>query len=266
MSPVSVAINGSAGRMGKALISCTASDPELKLVAALESPNCPALGKDSGIHAGIESTEIAISSDLPEDENPVVVDFSSVQGALAAMKRCVERKLPLVLATTGFEQEELQKIEEAAKDIPVLFAPNMSPAVNLGMHLTSVASKALKNLGADVDVEILERHHRMKKDSPSGTALKFGSLVSQGLHYDKVTHGREGMVGEKPVDEIGYHAIRTGSDAGQHTIVFGMPGETIEITVASSNRDGYAKGALAAAKFLVGKPAGLYSMNDLLAF
>jgi 4-hydroxy-tetrahydrodipicolinate reductase len=140
----------------------------------------------------------------------------------------------------------------------------MSLAVNLAMKLTATAAAALKDHPSGADVEIIERHHRFKEDSPSGTALKFGEIVAGVMGQPKAVHGREGRPGARPHGEIGYHAVRTGDNPGEHTIVFGMLGETLELRVAASNRDCYAQGALMAAAWLVGKPAGLYGMNDVL--
>jgi 4-hydroxy-tetrahydrodipicolinate reductase len=164
------------------------------------------------------------------------------------------------LATTGLSLTQL--LQDVATHIPLLWAPSMSLAVNLTMKLAETAARALK--GHDADVEILERHHRFKEDAPSGTALKFGQIIAAAMGQDTHRHGREGRPGPRPHGEIGYHAIRAGDNPGEHTIVFGMLGETIELTVRASNRDCYAAGALAAAKFLVGKPIGLYGMNDVL--
>jgi 4-hydroxy-tetrahydrodipicolinate reductase len=140
----------------------------------------------------------------------------------------------------------------------------MSVAVNVAMKLAEQAARALKDVPNGADVEILERHHRFKEDSPSGTALKFGQIIAKEMGISNHAHGRHGMVGKRPHDEIGYHAIRVGDDAGQHTIVFGMLGETIEIRVAASNRDCYASGAIAAAKYLIDKQPGMYTMANVL--
>ena len=140
----------------------------------------------------------------------------------------------------------------------------MSLAVNLAMKLSEDAAKALKDHPSGADVEIIERHHRFKEDAPSGTALKFGEIIAGVMGQKDVAHGRSGRPGQRPHSEIGYHALRTGDNPGEHTIVFGLLGETLEITVKATNRDCYAHGALAAAKFLAGKPAGLYTMKDVL--
>jgi 4-hydroxy-tetrahydrodipicolinate reductase len=153
-------------------------------------------------------------------------------------------------------------VREAAHDIALLLAPNMSLAVNVLMNLVRQAAEALKGKG--FDVEVLERHHRFKKDSPSGTALHFARLVQEAMGQTRLQHGREGLVGERPADEIGVHAIRVGDNVGEHTILFSTLGETLELTHRAHSRDCYARGALQAAKFLAGKPAGRYTMNDVL--
>lgn len=263
MSGVRVAIHGAAGRMGQRLVALAAADPQLQLVAAIDRPQHPQLGEDAGLIAGAGSLGVALSSDLAGDAD-VVIDFSTPAGAMAAMRLCLARKLPLVLATTGFEEPERQAVHEASKSIPLLWSPNTSLAVNLAMKLSTVAAEALKQQASGVDVEIIERHHRYKEDAPSGTALKFGELIAAAMGKTTATHGREGRPGKRPEHEIGYHAVRTGDNPGEHTIIFGLLGETVELTVRATSRDCYALGALAAAKFLVGKPARLYGMNDVL--
>jgi 4-hydroxy-tetrahydrodipicolinate reductase len=184
--------------------------------------------------------------------------------AIAAIAHCLEFNKPLVIATTGFGEEQREFIEKAAKELPIVFAPSMSTAVNLVMNLTETAGRVLRDYPSGVDVEIIERHHRFKEDAPSGTALKFGEIVAEAMGLTEQVHGREGRTGQRTRNEVGYHAVRVGDNPGEHTIIFGMLGETIELRVAASNRDCYAQGALLAAKWLVGKPAGLYGMNDVL--
>jgi 4-hydroxy-tetrahydrodipicolinate reductase len=166
------------------------------------------------------------------------------------------------MATTGLSDQQVQKRDAAAGQIPVLWAPNMSLAVNLVMKLAQNAAEALKD--QDADVEILERHHRFKEDAPSGSALKFGQLIAQVMGQTGAAHGRQGRPGRRPHAEIGYHAIRVGDNPGEHTIVFAMLGEMIELTVRATSRDCYAQGALAAAKFLAQQPPGMYDMSDVL--
>ncbi|MFO1064827.1 MAG: 4-hydroxy-tetrahydrodipicolinate reductase [Pirellulales bacterium] len=263
MSSVKVAIHGAGGRMGRRLVALGSQDVDLSVVAAIENPTHPTLGQDAGVVAGVAPLGIAVVAQWPSGIQ-AAIDFSSPPGCSSALKHCVAEHIPLVIATTGLSSEQMDAIHAASKKIPICWAPNMSLAVNLTMKLAEQAARALKNVPQGVDVEIIERHHRFKEDSPSGTALKFGELVANQLGISSHVHGREGQVGARPRGEVGYHAVRTGDDPGQHTIVFGMLGETIELRVAASSRDCYAQGALAAAKFLVGKPAGLYSMFDVL--
>ncbi len=263
MSLIKVAIHGAGGRMGRRLIALGSQDSNLTIAAGIENAAHPALGQDAGTLAGVSPLGIPVVAQWPAQID-VAIDFSSPEGASAALKHCESRNIPLVIATTGLSDEQIKSIQQAGKKIPICWAPNMSLAVNLTMRLAEQAAKALKNVPQGVDVEIIERHHRYKEDSPSGTALKFGQLIATQLGTDKHVHGREGQVGARTREEIGYHAVRTGDDPGQHTIIFGMLGETIELRVAASSRDCYAQGALAAAKFLVGKKPGIYSMFDVL--
>ena len=265
MSLARVAIHGSAGRMGQRLIALGAADPEIAVVAALESEAHPRLGEDAGLLAGVGSLGVPLASRLEIDVD-VVIDFSVPAAAGQITRLCTERRIPLVMATTGLEGEQQTQLREASKAIPLLWSPSMSLAVNLVMKLTETTAKALANHATGADVEIIERHHRFKEDAPSGTALKFGHIVAAAMGQTDHVHGREGRPGKRPHHEIGYHALRAGDNPGEHTIVFGLLGETIELTVKASNRDCYAYGALAGAKFLVGRPAGLYGMSDVLGF
>ena len=260
---LNLAISGAAGRMGGRLIDLAASDEDFTIVAAVESEKHPKIGVDAGLESGIGQIDVPFSAEYPDNVD-VIIDFSHPAGAEAAVEFCINNQKPLVMATTGLEADTVEKIKSAGHEIPIVWAPSMSLAVNLTMKLVETAGLALKDHSTGVDVEILERHHRFKADAPSGTALKFGEIVGQAMGLTNHQHGREGMIGERPRNEIGYHAIRTGDNPGQHTIVFGMLGETIELKVAASNRDCYAAGALAAAKFVAGQNPGLYNMYDVL--
>ncbi|MBL9092237.1 MAG: 4-hydroxy-tetrahydrodipicolinate reductase [Planctomycetaceae bacterium] len=260
---VRIAFHGAAGRMGQRLVALASADKSFQVVGALESSQHPKQGQDAGALAGVGAIGVPISTSLagPCD---VVIDFSVPKAVPGIVAACLASGTPLVVATTGLEAEETAAVREAAKKIAVLWSPSMSMAVNLAMDLCAKAGAALKDHPTGADVEIIERHHRFKEDSPSGTALKFGQIIAAEMGQEKAVHGREGRPGARPHGEIGYHAVRTGDNPGEHTIVFGLLGETLEITVKATNRDCYAQGALAAAKFLVGKPAGLYSMKDVL--
>lgn len=267
MSPknksLKIAIHGAAGRMGQRVTALAAEQANLEIVAALEAATHPALGQDAGTLAGIGEIGVPLAV-VGESAADVVIDFSVPDAAVAAVAHCLEFKKPLVIATTGFDEKQEAFVRKTAEQIPIVWAPSMSPAVNLVMKLTEIAGQALKDLPSGVDVEIIERHHRFKEDAPSGTALRFGQIASNAMGLDSHTHGRSGRPGQRPRGEVGYHALRTGDNPGEHTVVFGMLGETIELRVAASNRDCYAQGALLAAEWLSGKPAGLYNMNDVL--
>jgi 4-hydroxy-tetrahydrodipicolinate reductase len=249
--------------MGRRLVALGSQDSQLSIAAAIENAAHPALGQDAGSIAGVNPLGVNVVAQWPGLID-VAIDFSSPEGASAALKHCTANLIPLVIATTGLSDEQISSIHQSAKKIPICWAPNMSLAVNLTMRLAQQAAKALKNVPQGADVEIIERHHRYKEDSPSGTALKFGQLIADEMGITNHVHGREGQVGARTRNEVGYHAVRVGDDPGQHTIIFGMLGETIELRVAASSRDCYAQGALAAAKFLVGKKPGIYSMFDVL--
>lgn len=261
--PITVAINGAAGRMGQRLVALGSEDKSLELVACFEYAGHPKFGQDAGSVAGIGEIGLHLV-DQTDQAYEAIIDFSVPEGAHAAVERAVQAKAALVMATTGLEEEHKAKIREAANVIPIVWAPSMSTTVNLTMKLCEIAAEALKDIQGGADVEILERHHRYKEDSPSGTALRFGELIADKMGITKHIHGREGRPGKRPHDEIAYHAIRTGDNPGEHTIIFGLLGETMELTVRASNRDCYASGALQAAKFAAGKKPGLYTMNDVL--
>ena len=258
-----LAISGAAGRMGNRLIALGSEDNSFTIVGAIEASGHPKIGTDAGLASGISELGVSFSDQYPS-ELDVVIDFSHPPGAQAAVDYCLASKKPLVMATTGLENKTINSINQAGHEIPIVWAPSMSLAVNLSMKLVETAGAALKDHSTGVDVEIIERHHRYKADSPSGTALKFGEIVANTMGQTNHQHGREGMIGERPQNEIGYHAIRTGDNAGEHTIIFGMLGETIELKVGASNRDCYAAGALAAAKYVVAQGPGVYNMYDVL--
>jgi 4-hydroxy-tetrahydrodipicolinate reductase len=260
---IQLGINGAAGRMGQRLVALASADPEFKLVAALEHASHPRLGADAGPIAGVAALGVPLASTTTAALD-VIIDFSIPQAAAAILATCLERRIALVLATTGLDASWQEKLSQAATQIPILQAPNMSLATNLVMKLSEIAAGVLVNHPSGADVEIIERHHRFKEDAPSGTALKFGQIIAGVMGQAQHRHGRSGRPGQRPHGEIGYHALRVGDNPGEHTIVFGLLGETVELTVRATNRDCYAHGALAAAKFLAGKKPGLYNMNDVL--
>jgi 4-hydroxy-tetrahydrodipicolinate reductase len=250
--------------MGQRVIACAAADRQpWQLVAAIERAGHPRAGADAGTLAGLAPAGVTVSDawSCPAD---VVIDFSLPEAVPGIIATCVMKQVPLVVATTGLDAAAREALAVAAQKIPVLQSPSMSLAVNIAMDLVGRAGALLKRVGSRADVEIMEVHHRHKEDSPSGTALKFGQIVQDAMGQTKAAHGREGRPGARPADEIGYHAVRAGDNPGEHTILFGLEGESLAVNVRATSRDCYAQGALAAAAFLVGKPAGLYSMRDVL--
>ena len=251
--------------MGQRVIALASKDSRYEIVAAIESASHPALGQDAGVIAGVGELGVLLTL-VGEADADVVIDFSVPDAAVAAVTRCLEFNKPVVIATTGFDELQDTFIRNAAGKIPIVWAPSMSTAVNLLMRLAHVAAGSLREYPSGVDVEIIERHHRFKEDAPSGTALRFGSIVADAMGQTSHIHGRSGRPGQRPRSEIGYHALRTGDNPGEHTIVFGMLGETVELTVKASSRDCYAQGALLAADWLVKQSPGLYGMNEVLGF
>ncbi len=258
-----IAIHGAAGRMGQRLIAVGSQLEGVEIAAAIDRVQSKQLGIDAGTLAGVGELGVPITDRWP-DAIDVVIDFSVPEATEALVGHCVQRNLPLVFATTGLSPDQERQIASAAEVLPIVKAASMSTAVNITMKLAEIAARSLRDYPTGADVEIIERHHRYKEDAPSGTALAFGKIVAGAMDLDNATHGREGRPGQRPHNEIGYHAVRTGDNPGEHTIVFGMLGETIELKVAASNRDCYAQGAFLAAKWLVGRPPGLYSMANVL--
>lgn len=268
MSSLNIAVHGAAGRMGRRVVALASEDESVNIVGAIEDDQHPLIGQDAGDLANVDSLEILLDSQWPVEAD-VVIDFSLPEAIDRCVDQCLAHDTALVVATTGLSEKQVEHLQEAAKGIPVVWAPSMSLAVNLTMKLTQQITEKLRDVPGGLDIEIIERHHRFKADAPSGTALKFGQLIADKLtenHDDdtKHVHGREGHTGQRTRNEIGYHAVRVGDNPGEHTIVFGMLGERIEINVAASNRDCYAAGAIAAAKWLQEKPAGMYDMFDVL--
>jgi 4-hydroxy-tetrahydrodipicolinate reductase len=258
-----IGINGACGRMGQRLVHLAREDADLAIGAALEARGHSRQGQDVGEVCGLGPIGVPVRDGLtPDLRLEVLVDFSVPEGTMTVLPLCVAHRIPIVIATTGFSAEQRREIESAAHEVAVLQSPNMSLVVNVLFKLVREAGAALKGKG--FDVEIIERHHRFKKDSPSGTALHFAKVVQEAMGLSELRHGREGLVGERPAQEIGMHAIRAGDNVGEHTILFSALGETMELVHKSTSRDSYARGALEAAKFLAGKPAGRYTMADVL--
>jgi 4-hydroxy-tetrahydrodipicolinate reductase len=268
---ITIAINGAAGRMGRRLVALAAEDGDLRVAAALEAAGQPAIGQDAGVLAGAAPINTKVSDQLLPGAAQVMIDFTVPAGCRAAIRTCVElskatpgRPIALVIGTTGLTAEDHKLIDDAAKATPVLQAANMSLGVNL---LLGLAAQVAARLGDDYDIEIVEAHHRMKADAPSGTALAIAQSVCEATGKSMQTdlvHGRIGAHVPRRRGEIGMHALRSGDVVGRHTISFGAVGEELSLTHQASTRDVFARGALRAAKWLVGKPAGRYSMKDVL--
>lgn len=245
--------------MGARLIHLVQADPDLTLRAALGRSTNAGVGNDVGPLVGLPEVGVPLSAVLEEPVD-VVVAFSTSAATLEIASVCARTGTPLVVGTTGFEPEARANLARFAERIPLLISPNTSRAVNLLMKLVGQAAQALQ----EADIEVVERHHRLKKDAPSGTALRLAEIAAQAVGAERLVHGRSGLTGARPPGEIGVHALRTGDNPGEHTVVFGLMGECLELTHRALNRDGFARGALDVAKLLVRKPCGLYSMADLL--
>jgi 4-hydroxy-tetrahydrodipicolinate reductase len=261
MSIIKVGVSGAAGRMGRRLVSLISADQDVEVAGAIESPLSKSVGCDVGELAGIGQNGVIISGQI-DKKLDVLIDFSSPSATDAIVSGCVKFGIPLVFATTGITDEQNAMLLEASKRIPILTSPSMSLMVNLAMNLCKIAAKTLAD--KDADVEIVETHHRYKVDAPSGTALKFGRIIADEMGINKQQHGRNGQIGERPRNEIGYHAVRLGDNPGEHSILFGILGESLTISAKATNRDCYAIGAITAAKFLHNKPPQMYNMNDVL--
>jgi 4-hydroxy-tetrahydrodipicolinate reductase len=245
---VKLAIAGAAGRMGRALIEAAAADGELSVVCAFDTAG-----------AGEQVGKVRIVSDpAAVAQADVVLDFTRPEGTLTLLKHAKA----MVIGTTGFTEEDKERIAQAAKRIPIVLAANFAVGVNTVYKLAETAARIL---GDDYDVEIVEAHHRHKVDAPSGTALQLGEIIAGALNKKDFVFGRKGVIGERQKKQIGFHAIRGGDIVGEHTVIFAGAGERVEVTVRSQSRATYANGALRAARWLRGKPPGLYEMADVLA-
>jgi 4-hydroxy-tetrahydrodipicolinate reductase len=252
--------------MGGRIIALMKEAGDFELAGAVERPDHPALGRDAGEVAGTGKAGVAITADLAKvaKEGQVGFDFTAPEAAIANIGQAAEAGLAMVVGTTGMKADALARARELSRRMPLLIAPNMSVGVNVTYTLLA---QAAAKLGDEYDVEIFEIHHHFKADAPSGTAAKMAQVIAGALgrDLDQVgVYGRKGMVGERQPKEIGVHALRGGDIAGEHTVVFAGMGERIEITHRAHSRDNFARGALRAARWIVGKPAGLYDMGDVL--
>ena len=265
MNQVKIAVVGATGRMGRMLIEATLKDEAAQLVAAIDLPGNPALGKNAGELVGMPC-DVPVTSDVEAGiaQADCLIDFTRPAGTLAHLALCRKHGTAMVIGTTGFEDAGKQSIAEAARDIPVVFAPNMSVGVNAVFKLLDIASRILSH---GYDIEIVEAHHKLKIDAPSGTALRMGEVVAHALGRDLkecAIYGREGVTGERDPSTIGFATVRGGDIVGDHTVMYCGIGERVEISHKAGSRMPYALGSLRAAHFLAGKENGLFDMQDVL--
>ena len=261
-----IAVSGAAGRMGRTVVQAVAEDDALQLGAAVDRPGISLIGADAGEVAGVGSLGVPIVDSLAAvvDAFDVLIDFTVPAATLQAVEVCRAAGRQAVIATTGIGAGGTAAIREAAADIAMVMAPNMSVGVNLVFRLTELAARVL---GEDTDIEIIDLHHRHKIDAPSGTAVRLGQIVADtvGRDLDEVAvYGREGETGARDRRTIGFETIRAGDVVGEHTVLFGGTGERVEITHRANSRMNFARGALRAVRFLEDKSSGLYDMQDVL--
>jgi 4-hydroxy-tetrahydrodipicolinate reductase len=264
---INVIVAGAAGRMGRRLIALIKDSTTLTLAGAIEGKGHHTVGDDAGDTAGCGCAGIPITDDLTAilDRAEVVVEFSDPEATLHHLYTAAQYRRAMVIGTTGFSVPQLEELKSLAGPIPCVLSPNMSVGVNL---IYKVISEMAKTLGDDYDIEVIEAHHRLKKDAPSGTALKIAEVLAKAVNRDLDQVGiyaRKGLIGERKNGEIGIQTIRAGDIVGDHTILFGGMGERIEVTHRASSRDTFAGGALRAARWVTRQPPGLYDMMDVLS-
>lgn len=267
----SLIVTGAAGRMGKEIILQISQAQNAKLVGATEYAGSKAIGQDAGVLSGGSANGVLIQASLAEalKQNPTnaaVIDFSATESTLKNASELAKAKIPLVIGTTGFNPKQLSEIQSAAKSIPIVMAPNMSVGVNTLFKLIKDAAVAL---GSGYDLEVFEAHHRLKKDAPSGTAVRIAQILAEatGREYPKdANFHREGLTGERNPKEIGMQVLRGGDIVGEHTVFYCGEGERLEIKHVATHRKTFAQGAIRAALWLSGKKPGLYDMQDVLGF
>ncbi len=263
---INVIVAGASGRMGRRIGFMVHQHKDLKLTGGFEAQGNPAVGADIGETGGYGSVGAVIADSLESiiDQGDVIIDFTHHEATMKFAKLAAERNKAMVIGTTGLSQANLDDLKELSAAIPIVQSPNMAVGVNV---LFKVAAKTAAILGDDYDIEIVEAHHRMKKDAPSGTALKLGEVVAQAVNRDLADVGvyeRHGMIGERKDKEIGIQTIRAGDIVGEHTVYFAGAGERLEITHRAHTRDNFARGAALAAAWIAGKPNGMYTMFDVL--
>lgn len=261
---IRIAIAGAAGRMGRNLVAACAEAEDVELTQALERADSPAIGSDAGILAGLEPCGVKVADRLDASVFDMLIDFTHPSATAGHVDFCLENDRKMVIGTTGCDAGLERKLADAGERIALVYAPNMSVGVNLCLDLLQTAARVL---GDQVDIEVIEAHHRHKVDAPSGTALKMGQVIAETLGRDLdecAVYGRHGQTGARERKTIGFESIRAGDIVGEHTVLFADEGERIEITHKASDRMTFARGAIRACRWLQAQPSGLYSMRDVL--
>jgi 4-hydroxy-tetrahydrodipicolinate reductase len=257
-----IIVSGAMGRMGQMILEACSKEKNIEVIGATEAPQTSFIGQTTGILGA----DVQISANLTDivKEEAVIIDFTLPIATLDNVKKAVEANAKMVIGSTGFTDQEKNAILDASKNIPIVMSPNMSVGVNILFKLTELASQAM---GEDFDIEIIEAHHKLKKDAPSGTALGLLEAISRGTSTNKnesVKHGRNGIIGERPKGEVGIHAVRGGDIVGDHTVLYAGDGERVELKHVAHSRSTFANGAVKAALFLKDKTNGFYTMFDVL--
>ena len=262
---IKLAVSGAAGRMGRRIVALGCESNDFEVVAAMESAGHKLLGQDAGVLAGLGEIGVALDDKVTAKPD-VLIDFSLPKGTEHWAKYCKENLLPLVVGTTGLSDKHRQPLTNTAEKTAVLLGANMSLGVNL---LFKLAAQVAKSLGDDYDIEIVEAHHRFKRDAPSGTALELARQIAQAKQWpwpDCTVHGRKGKEQLRQSKTIGMHAVRAGDIVGEHTVMFSALGETVELRHRAHSRDTFVRGALQGAKWLSSQKPGMYTMFDVLGF
>ena len=263
---IKIGVCGAAGRMGKTILEVCNEIDDINVAAAIEYKGSSMIGIDAGEQAGIGKIGVAITDDIAKvaDQFDVLIDFTIASSLTENIEKCHAAGKRMVIGTTGLDDEQKELINKVAEDIAIVFAPNMSIGVNLCLKLLEMAAQVI---GEESDIEIIELHHRHKKDAPSGTALRMGEVIADTLGRNLkecAVYGREGVTGERDKNTIGFETIRAGDIVGEHTVMFASAGERVEITHKATSRKTFASGAVRAAQWLADKDKGLFDMQDVL--
>lgn len=265
---INIAVTGVSGRMGASIVAATLEEsrksPGISLSAGIQYYNGRLVGKDLGLACGQGELGVLVAGSLASVDFDVLIDFSTIEASMENLAYCQANNKAIVIGVTGYSDEQKMFIEQVGRDIPVVFAPNMSVGVNLAFHVLDLVARVI---GDDNDIEIIEAHHKHKVDAPSGTALRMGEVIADALDRsldECAIYGREGYTGERDPKTIGFSTIRAGSVVGDHTVMFANEGERFEITHKAESRMTFAYGAVRAAKWVSGRTAGFYDMQDVL--